>query len=90
MKEKAQQWGVDFLQFNIIDCAPTPETAQIIVAKAGVTMKAEALEEMAKRLQIPMERLNPTLAAVLVGLPLVASTSSGNTHNDRTNHTPEE
>lgn len=38
LKEKAQQWGVDFLQFNIIDCAPTAETAQIIIAKAGVML----------------------------------------------------
>ena len=50
LKEKAQQWGVDFLQFNIIDCAPTSETAQIIVAKAGVMMKAQALDEMAERM----------------------------------------
>lgn len=75
LKDKAQQWGVDFLQFNIIDCAPTPETAQIIIAKAGVMMKAEALEELAKRRGIRIEQLNPTLAAVLVGVPLVASTS---------------
>jgi hypothetical protein len=49
LKEKAQEWGVDFLQFNIIDCAPAAETAQIIIAKAGVMMKAEALEELAKK-----------------------------------------
>ena len=76
LKVKAQQWGVDFLQFNIIDCAPTPETAQIIIAKAGVMMKAEALEELAKKRGIYVEQLNPTLAAVLVGVPLVASTSA--------------
>jgi len=75
LKEKAEQWGVDFLQFNIIDCAPTPETAQIIIAKAGVMMKAEALEEMARKRGIRLEELNPTLAAVLVGVPLVASTT---------------
>jgi len=75
LKEKAQQWGVEFLQFNIIDCAPTPETAQIIIAKAGVMLKAEALEELAKKRGIRVEELNPTLAAVLVGVPLVASTS---------------
>jgi regulator of protease activity HflC (stomatin/prohibitin superfamily) len=89
LKEKAQQWGVDFLQFNIIDCAPTPETAQIIVAKAGVMMKAEALEEMAKRLRIPLEQLNPTLAAVLVGVPLVASTSNATTAAGRETPAPE-
>jgi regulator of protease activity HflC (stomatin/prohibitin superfamily) len=75
LKEKAQEWGVDFLQFNIIDCAPAPETAQIIIAKAGVMMKAEALEELAKKRGIYVEQLNPTLAAVLVGVPLVASIS---------------
>jgi regulator of protease activity HflC (stomatin/prohibitin superfamily) len=88
LKEKAQQWGVDFLQFNIIDCAPTSETAQIIIAKAGVMMKAEALQEMAKKLRLPLDQLNPTLAAVLVGVPLVASTS-GTPHRDPTDHTPQ-
>jgi regulator of protease activity HflC (stomatin/prohibitin superfamily) len=83
LKEKAQQWGVDFLQFNIIDCAPTPETAQVIIAKAGVAMKAEALEEMAKKLGIAMEMMDPTLAAVLVGVPLVASTSARNSSGRR-------
>lgn len=89
LKEKAQQWGVDFLQFNIIDCAAIPETAQVIIARVGVMMKAEALEEMARRLRIPMEHLNPTLAAVLVGVPLVASTSAVRTNGERTDHTPE-
>jgi len=86
LQEKAQQWGVDFLQFNIIDCAPTAETAQVIIARAGVAMKAEALEEMAKKLGIPMNQLDPTLAAVLVGVPLVASTSSRNTSARHADH----
>lgn len=83
LKEKAQQWGVEFLQFNIIDCAPTPETAQVIIAKAGVMLKAEALAEMARKRGISMEQLNPTLAAVLVGVPLVASTSPDPAHGEK-------
>lgn len=85
LQEKARQWGVDFLQFNIIDCAPTPETAQIIIAKAGVTIKTEALEEMARKRGIRMEQLNPALAAVLVGVPLVASISPEPSHGEKNN-----
>ena len=89
--EKVQQWGVELLQFNIIDCAPTSETAQIILAQTGVLMKAEALNSMAEKFKIPITQLNSTLAAVLVGVPLVASTSADqNLATEYTDLSPQE
>lgn len=83
LKEKAQQWGVDFLQFNLTSCAPAPETAQIIAAKAGARIKAEALQEMAQQMNSTLAGIDPTLAAVMVGVPLVASASSPAKHREK-------
>jgi hypothetical protein len=50
-------------------CAPTPETANLITAKAGVKLKLQALKESGR----DFKDLSPDLAAVILGVPLVAS-----------------
>ena len=80
IKHKAEEWGVEFIQFKLTSCAPTPETSSIITAKAGVKLKLEALRASVK----DVTDLPPELAAVLLGVPLVASVSVGSTETRQT------
>jgi regulator of protease activity HflC (stomatin/prohibitin superfamily) len=75
LKVKADEWGIDFIQFKITHCAPTAESASIVNAKAGTKLKVEALLEAIEGRNVN-ERIDPNLAAVLLGFPLVASTSN--------------
>lgn len=78
MKEKADEWGVVFLQFKLTDCAPTPETAHLLNAEVGARLKVEALQKAIKgngHEPFDLGTVDPGLAAVLVGIPLVATTT---------------
>lgn len=81
LNRSAEDWGVDFLQFRMVDCAPTPETAQLVVAAKGAEMKVQAIKDAADKLKISLSAIPPSLAAVLVGVPLVATTDSINGSN---------
>ncbi|HEY4475589.1 MAG TPA: SPFH domain-containing protein [Candidatus Paceibacterota bacterium] len=73
LQGKAEEWGVEFVMFKLTNCAPTPSTANIVNVQIGTKMKAAALIEGAKQLDLDVSRLNSTLGAVLVGMPLVAT-----------------
>lgn len=73
MAPKAAEWGVEVLQFELSDCNPTDETARLIQTSAQAEFKLKALEEAAKQLGCRVADLDPTLAAVMVGMPLVAN-----------------
>ncbi len=73
LQERAEEWGVTFLQFKLTDCSPSQETAPLVNAEAGVRMKMEALKLASSELKIEFASLPPTLAAALVGVPLVTS-----------------
>lgn len=70
---KADEWGVEFLQFNLTDCAATPESASLVNAESGVELKLKALTMAAKTLGIELSDIPESLAATLVGVPLVVS-----------------
>ena len=70
LKEVADAWGVEFIDCRLTDSAPTPETSNLINAKVGTKLRLEALQVIAGGEQ----PVNPTLAAVLVGYPLLATT----------------
>ena len=74
LKEKAEEWGVEFIQFNLTDCAPSKESAPLIAAEAGVRLRLEALKK-ALGGNGELEEISEFLAAVLIGTPLVASIS---------------
>ncbi|MDP3729273.1 MAG: SPFH domain-containing protein [bacterium] len=76
LKEKAEEWGVIFIQFKLTDCAPTTETAPLLNVEAGVLMKMEALKTAAVELGVEVYNLPPILAAALVGIPLVTAVTS--------------
>jgi regulator of protease activity HflC (stomatin/prohibitin superfamily) len=81
LKEKAAEWGIEFLAFKLTDCAPTPETSQAISIMAAARMRAEALKEAGKSMGLEPNAMNPNLAAALIGIPLtVAIGDNQNTH----------
>lgn len=75
LREKAEEWGVEFNQFKLTDCAPTNETALLVNARAAVRMRVEALESVRDRIE-DFDGLSPTLAAALVGVPLTTSVTA--------------
>lgn len=76
LQEKAEEWGVTFIQFKLTDCAPTPETAPLVSAEAGVRMKMEALKFAAEKMGIEFLAISPVFAAALVGIPLVTAVTN--------------
>jgi len=75
-RDKAGEWGVDMLFFELSDCRPNDETARLIQTAAQATFKLDALSVAAQRLGVTdASRLDPGLASVLIGAPLVAATS---------------
>ena len=73
LQEKAEEWGVIFMQFKLTDCAPSPETAPLVNAEAGVRLKMEALKAAAKDMGVEVYTLSPVFAAALIGVPLVTA-----------------
>ena len=74
--DQAAEWGVDILSFELSDCRPNAETARLIQTAAQATFKLDALTVAAQRLGVAdVSLLDPGLASVLIGAPLVASTS---------------
>jgi regulator of protease activity HflC (stomatin/prohibitin superfamily) len=80
LQEKAEEWGVTFLQFKLTDCAPTAETAPLVNAEAGVRLKVAALDKAAEKMGTKTADLPPNLAAALIGVPLVASVTQETNH----------
>lgn len=73
LQEKAEEWGVTFMQFKLTDCAPTPETAPLVNAEAAVKLKIQALRKAAEETSVPLEDMSPVFAAALVGIPMVTA-----------------
>lgn len=73
VEEKSKEWGVIFIHFGLTDCAPTPETANLINVEIGVEMKMHALDIACKKRNLLSKDLNPVLAATLIGIPLSAN-----------------
>lgn len=82
LREKSEEWGVDFKQFKLTNCAPTAETAPLVNAEAGVRFKVDALKAAAEAMGIGFAVLPPVLAAALVGVPLVTAVTP-EVHNNQ-------
>lgn len=85
---RAGEWGVEILAFELSDCKPNEETARLIQTSAQAKFRVDALTVAAKVLGYEKPReLNPQLAAVLVGAPLVASVQANvNVEPDEQTH----
>lgn len=79
IKQRGAEWGVEFAQFSLTDSAPTAETANLINAEIAVRYRLNALKKELDKDGTPLNSLNPVLAAVLVGIPMVASVGETST-----------
>jgi|GEM_PF-1632126 len=77
LQKKADEWGIHVLSFRLSDCEPSDETARLIQAKAGMQLKVEGLNEVAKNLgKNDVMALSPSLIAGLLGVQPVTSVST--------------
>ena len=73
ISEKADEWGVEFVEFKLINCAPTAESSNLINVEVGTRLRVEALKKASEKLGCNLGNMNSTLGAVLIGAPLVAT-----------------
>lgn len=72
VKHQLDEWGVTIVSFPLTDCSPTPATAQLLLIGAATRFRVEALMAAADRLLLGerARRLDPSLAAALIGTPI--------------------
>lgn len=76
IKERTDTWGVDLVDFRLTTCAPTSESAPIVNLESAATMRIKVINDVAEKLGVTTKELVRTgMAAILVGAPLVASSS---------------
>lgn len=73
IKPFAEQIGIEVIRFGLTDCAPTAETANLLNAETAVRLRLQALKKACEAEKTSWNRLNPTLAAALIGIPLTAT-----------------
>ncbi|MBX2866474.1 hypothetical protein KTR10_00720 [Candidatus Kaiserbacteria bacterium] len=85
IKERTDEWGISLIDFRLTTVAPTPESAPIVNLEAAAEMRAEVLKKTATKMEVPPDEIVASgLGAVMIGAPLVASTSVNNSHIERT------
>lgn len=76
IKERTDSWGVEILDFRLTTVAPTSESAPIVNMEAAASMRAKVIQSVAEELgSKPEDMVRSGLAAVLVGAPLVATST---------------
>lgn len=73
IRTKADEWGVEFIDFRLTNCSPTPATLQLLLTEQQGKQRAKALKGAADELSIRVEDIDSTLAAALVGIPVMSS-----------------
>ena len=76
IKERTDTWGVALIDFRLTTCAPTAESAPIVNLESAATMRIKVIQDVAKKLGTTTAQLiRSGMAAILVGAPMVASSS---------------
>jgi regulator of protease activity HflC (stomatin/prohibitin superfamily) len=70
---RVEEWGISIIQLSLPECAPTQESANLINASLSVKLRLDALKKGLQEHDLTLATLNPSLAAVLVGMPMVAT-----------------
>jgi regulator of protease activity HflC (stomatin/prohibitin superfamily) len=74
--ERTDAWGVQLIDFRLTTVAPTSESAQVVNMEASALARKKVITEMAGNLNMSPEMLIQSgMAAILVGVPLVATTT---------------
>jgi regulator of protease activity HflC (stomatin/prohibitin superfamily) len=76
-RDQLKQWGIELLSFTLTDCSPDPDTARMILTATQTRFRVHALQEAAEQMGVATDQLDPTLAAALVGTPLVTAIGPG-------------
>jgi regulator of protease activity HflC (stomatin/prohibitin superfamily) len=63
---RADEWGIQIIDFRLTNCMPTAETATFVTAQTAVSTRVKALQDAGVM-------YDPQLAAALLGAPVVAS-----------------
>jgi regulator of protease activity HflC (stomatin/prohibitin superfamily) len=63
---RADEWGIEVINFRLTNCMPTAETATFVTAQTAVAARVKALQDAGVL-------HDPQLAAALLGAPVVAS-----------------
>jgi regulator of protease activity HflC (stomatin/prohibitin superfamily) len=74
LREKAAEWGVEFIAFRLTNCSPTNQTADLILISETTRRRTDAVV-VADRLLGGLG-INPMLAAAVVGVPVAAGIST--------------
>lgn len=82
LKQKSEEWGVEFVQFKLTDCAPTAETSHIVTAETGVELKLSSIITALQKRSVPVDKLSPQFFSVLMGNPLVTNVGSSDSHHN--------
>lgn len=69
LKQHSGAWGIEIIDFRLTNCAPSPETVNLLNVPAKISMLKEAAEQLGTTLR----SADPGLLSVLIGAPLVAS-----------------
>lgn len=64
--KRADEWGIELINFRLTNCMPTAETATFVTAQTAVAARVRALQDAGVL-------HDPQLAAALLGAPVVAS-----------------
>lgn len=76
MQLQADQWGVEIIKFELSDCKPNEGSVRLIQTAAQTRFKVMALQQAAELLgggEGSAHDIEPALASVLVGTPMVVS-----------------
>lgn len=76
IKERTDTWGVTLIDFRLTTCAPTAESAPIVNLESAAMMRIKVIKDVAEKLGTSTAQLiRSGMAAILVGAPMVASSS---------------
>ncbi len=78
VSERGAQWGIEFSQFSLTDCAPTPETANLLNAGLGIKIRLSELIKSLEEVGLKLTDIGPNFAAALIGIPVVSSIQETN------------
>lgn len=79
---RADEWGIDIINFRLTNCMPTAETATFVTAQTAVAARVKALQDAGVL-------HDPQLAAALLGAPVVASLGRRSGDGGANAHRPE-
>ena len=79
---RADEWGIEIINFRLTNCMPTAETATFVTAQTAVSARVKALQDAGVM-------HDPQLAAALLGAPVVASLGRRSGDAGANSHRPE-